>query len=102
MIGTADAAGHITAVAIAAAAPKPAPPHDSSLQGTVKSISATSWVITTRDGKDVTVTVTADTKIDPTLKVGDAVNVTGRTDASGHVVALAITRADSKRRSSMS
>lgn len=100
VIGTSDAAGHITAMAITRNHLKTPPPHESSLQGTVKSIGPTTWVITTHDGKDVTVTVNASTRIDPTLKVGDPVSVIGRPDATGTIVASAITKADSKRRSS--
>ncbi|HUP49496.1 MAG TPA: DUF5666 domain-containing protein [Thermoanaerobaculia bacterium] len=61
--------------------------------GLVKSISPTSWVITGRDGKDVTVTVNAATKIEPGVNVGDAVHVAGTTDSSGNIVAWSIRKA---------
>ncbi len=59
------------------------------LEGTVKSIGATEWVITTRNG-DVTVKVTAETKIDPAVKAGDKVYVIGNADAAGNITAVAI------------
>ena len=81
--------------------PNVAPPQDWVVQGTVKSISATSWVIT-REGRDVTVVVDGHTKIDSSLKVGDSAIVIGRPDLSGNVIAISIMRSDSKRRSSRS
>ncbi len=45
-----------------------------------------------RDG-DVRVAVTAETRIDSALKVGDAVHVTGNADISGAITALSITAA---------
>jgi exosome complex RNA-binding protein Csl4 len=97
VLGTADAAGNITAIAIYANNPRPVTPPDASqLEGTVKSIGTTTWIITTRDGKDVTVIVNANTKIDPTLKAGDAVIVIGTRDASGNLVAAAIVKANTK------
>ncbi|HEY3051825.1 MAG TPA: DUF5666 domain-containing protein, partial [Thermoanaerobaculia bacterium] len=97
VLGTADAAGNITAIAIYANNPRTVTPPDASqLEGTVKSIGTTTWIITTRDGKDVTVIVNANTKIDPTLKAGDAVIVIGTRDASGNLVAAAIVKANTK------
>ncbi len=99
VIGSADPAGNMTALAIYAARPVPPPTTTPSLEGKVKSIGATAWVITTDDGKDVTVIVTANTKIDPSVNVGDAVLVIGSKDDSGNFVAIAIMKAPNKRRS---
>ncbi len=63
------------------------------VDGTVKSIGADSWTITARDGRDVTVLVNAQTKIEGSPKVGDNVHVVGMTDAAGNIVALAISLA---------
>lgn len=71
----------------------PAPPQQpdqASISGTVKSIGATAWVITGRDGRDTTVIVNATTKIDTTIKVGDSVNAIGAKDSAGNFVASAI------------
>jgi len=51
-----------------------APPSFSMLRGTVKSIGATSWVITS-NGSDVTINVNANTKILGDPKAGDTVDV---------------------------
>jgi hypothetical protein len=59
--------------------------------GTVKSIAADAWVITT-DGKDTTVTVNAQTLIVGSPKVGDTVDVLAITDSSGKLVALTISK----------
>jgi hypothetical protein len=59
--------------------------------GTVKSIAADAWVITT-DGKDTTVTVNAQTQIVGSPKVGDTVYVMALTDSSGKLVALTISK----------
>jgi hypothetical protein len=61
------------------------------LRGTVKSISATAWVITT-DGKDTTVTVDAQTKILGDPKVGDSVQVMANVDSAHNYVAIAIVK----------
>lgn len=99
VIGMADAAGSITAIAIYAARPRPAePPGQPGLEGTVQSIGATSWVITTGGG-DITITVDRNTKIDPAVKVGDTVIVIVRRDAAGNLLAVSIHKAESKRRS---
>lgn len=90
-------AGEITAIAIYASKPRPVPPPgEPALEGTVKSIGATSWVITTRGG-DVTVTVNSETKIDPAVKAGDYVLVLVKRDASGNIVAVAIMKAEKRR-----
>jgi len=68
---------------------------DVMLDGTVKSIGATSWVITTRSG-DVTISVNANTTIDPAIRVGDTVIIFGSRDASGNVVAIAIMKGRTK------
>ena len=98
VVGNADASGQITAVAIHGNKPRPTPPpSDLSVEGTVKSIGAAAWVITTRKG-EVTVTVTPETKIDPTVKVGDSVVVIGRPDAAGNIVAVSIVKRETKTR----
>jgi hypothetical protein len=84
--GMKDAAGNFIAFTIVPADPTRA---RVSLHGVVKSIGLESWVITTRDG-DVTVIVNAQTRIDPSVQVGDTVEVRGSTDAAGNIVALAI------------
>lgn len=61
-----------------------------SLDGTVKSIGAASWVIAPHEGADITVIVNADTKIEGSPKVGDAVRIIGNRDAAGNIVATAI------------
>jgi hypothetical protein len=57
--------------------------------GTVKSIAADAWVIT-ENGKDVTVSVNAQTQIVGSPKAGDTVTVLALTDSSGKLVALSI------------
>ena len=91
VIGNADATGQITATAIYPAR-RPDPPAQAAISGTVKSIGATTWVITDRSGNDVNVTVNAATKIDPSIKAGDAVSVYGARDAAGNFVATAIVK----------
>ncbi len=59
------------------------------LHGTVKSISASAWVITT-DGKDTTVTIDAQTKILGDAKVGDSVQVIANVDSAHNYLAIAI------------
>jgi small-conductance mechanosensitive channel len=88
VIGNADASGQITAIAIYGKTPRPVEPPVRTLEGTVKSIGADSWVITTDQG-DVTVTVNANTKIDPAVKVGDRVYVIVNAE-TGAMVAKAI------------
>lgn len=63
---------------------------DVNFAGTVKLITAEQWVITTRDGNDVTVLITPQTKIEGSPKVGDMVHVLGSSDAAGNIVALQI------------
>ena len=59
--------------------------------GEVKSITATSWVVRdSRADKEVTLAITADTKIVGDPKVADGVNVTATIEANGTYTALAI------------
>lgn len=95
VMGATDAAGQITAFTIIERLLPVIPPiSDLALEGTVKSIGTSSWVITTREPQDVTVAITSSTKIDRTIKVGDSVVVLamGRRDESGNLVAIAIVR----------
>jgi Domain of unknown function (DUF5666) len=57
----------------------------------VKSIAADAWVIT-ENGKDVTVTVNAQTQIAGNPKAGDTVDVLALSDSSGKLVALSIVK----------
>jgi hypothetical protein len=59
------------------------------LRGTVKSIAADNWVITTTTG-DITVLVNTQTKIVGDPKAGDRVDVMATTDSANKYVALAI------------
>jgi Domain of unknown function (DUF5666) len=68
-----------------------APPY-TVLGGTVRSISATAWVITGKDGKDTTVTINAQTKIIGDPKVGDSVQVMASVDSAHNYVAIAIVK----------
>ena len=103
VIGNADAAGQITATAIYPARRPDPPDSDAALTGTVKSISATTWIIADRKGNDVPVTVNAVTKIDPAIVAGDAVSVYGSRDAAGNLVATAIVKsAPARKRSAQS
>ncbi|HET7706755.1 MAG TPA: DUF5666 domain-containing protein [Thermoanaerobaculia bacterium] len=68
---------------------------DVMLEGTVKSMDATSWVITTRN-ETVTIFINANTKIDSGIAVGDSVIVIGSRDAAGNVTAMAIMRGRTK------
>lgn len=61
------------------------------IHGAVRSIAADAWVVNNAfEGKDVTVTVNAQTQIVGSPKVGDTVDVLARTDSSGKLVALSI------------
>lgn len=62
------------------------------ISGTVKAISASAWVITGKDGKDLTVIVDAQTKIIGDPKAGDSVQVMANLDASHNYVAIAIVK----------
>lgn len=62
------------------------------ISGTVKTISASAWVITGKDGKDLTVVVDAQTKIIGDPKAGDSVQVMANVDASHNYVAIAIVK----------
>jgi hypothetical protein len=100
VMGTADADGRITALTIIRSILRPLPPvSDFAVEGTVKSIGASSWVITKKDQTDVTVAVTSNTKIDRSIKVGDAVVVLamGRRDEAGNLIAIAIMKSGRNR-----
>lgn len=62
------------------------------ISGTVKSMSASAWVITGKDGKDITVIVDAQTKIIGDPKAGDSVQVMANLDGSHRYVAIAIVK----------
>jgi hypothetical protein len=64
------------------------------LLGTVKSIAPTAWVITSKDGKETTVSVNAQTKIAGDPKVGDSVQVMATIDSAHNYVAIAIVKLD--------
>jgi Domain of unknown function (DUF5666) len=89
-VTAAFAGGAILARSVQVIAPA-APPY-TVLGGTVKSISATAWVITGKDGKDTTVTVNAQTKIIGDPKVGDSVQVMASIDSAHNYVAIAIVK----------
>jgi hypothetical protein len=100
--GITNNAGIITALSIYSTKPRPTPPPaDTSIEGTVQSIGAASWVITTRGG-DITVTITADTKIEPGIVVGDKVVAIIKKDAAGNVFAIAIMKQPTKTRATRS
>lgn len=64
------------------------------LLGNVKSISPTAWVITSREGKDTTVSVDGRTKIVGDPKVGDSVQVMANIDGAHNYLATAIVKID--------
>lgn len=64
------------------------------LLGTVKSIAPTAWVITSKEGKETTVAVNAQTKIVGDPKVGDSVQVMANIDSAHNYVATAIVKLD--------
>jgi hypothetical protein len=66
------------------------PPPSLLIHGTVKNISAGSWVITDLRGKDVTVVVNAQTKIIGDPKLGDEVDVLINVDSASSNVAVSI------------
>jgi hypothetical protein len=66
------------------------------LLGTVKSIAPTAWVITSKEGKETTVAVNAQTKIVGDPKVGDSVQVMANIDSAHNYVATAIVKLDFK------
>ena len=70
---------------IASSVPMPA-----ILSGTVKSIAASAWVITGKDGKDTTIAIDGQTKILGDPKVGDTVEVMANIDSAHNYVAIAI------------
>jgi hypothetical protein len=64
------------------------------LVGTVKSIAPTAWVIASREGKETTVSVNAQTSIVGDPKVGDSVQVMANIDSAHNYVATAIVKLD--------
>jgi hypothetical protein len=64
------------------------------LLGTVKSIAPTAWGITSKDGKETTVSVNAQTRIVGDPKVGDSVQVMANIDSAHNYVAIAIVKLD--------
>lgn len=60
------------------------------ISGTVKAISAPTWIITGKDGTDITVIVDAQTKVIGDPKAGDSVQVMANLDASHNYLAIAI------------
>lgn len=60
------------------------------IHGTVKSIGTNSWVITDGHGKDVTISINAQTKILGSPKVGDPVDVLANVDSANNYVAISI------------
>jgi hypothetical protein len=70
----------------------PVIPITTTLNGTVKSISATAWILTGGDGKDVTVTIDGQTKILGSPKAGDQVQVIANVDTAHNYVAVLILR----------
>jgi hypothetical protein len=93
VVGHSDSAGRITAARIASSNPRHEQPvAQTPLSGVVKSIAPDSWVITTRDGNEVTVAVNHATIINPTIKLGDAVRIAVSADSPERPVAVAIGR----------
>jgi hypothetical protein len=72
----------------------PVIPDGHGLRGTVKSISATEWIITAERGGDVIVKIDAQTKIAGSPKVGDTVQVLYSVDTANANIALAIMKVD--------
>lgn len=70
----------------------PSVPSVTMLSGTVKSISASAWIITAKDGKDTTVSIDAQTKIVGDPKVGDTVQVMLSIDSAHNYLAIAIVK----------
>jgi hypothetical protein len=70
----------------------PVIPITATFNGTVKSISATAWVLTGGDGQDVTVTIDGQTKIIGSPKAGDRVQVIANVDTAHNYVAVLILR----------
>ena len=64
------------------------------LAGTVKSIAPTAWVITSREGKETTVSVDSQTKIVGNPKIGDSVQVMANIDSAHNYRATAIVKLD--------
>jgi hypothetical protein len=89
--GRTDAAtGTFVAILIVRLDVTPPPPPMDRIEGTVKSIATTAWVITVRGGADENVGVTSQTRILGNPKVGDQVMAIGARDSAGHFVAVVI------------
>lgn len=67
-----------------------APQPTETVIGSVVSIGTTSWVIRTAEGREVTVLVTAQTRIAGEPRTGDRVNVIAQRDSAGNLVAITI------------
>ncbi len=84
-------AGALVASSVRVLSPVPLP--TAILHGTVKSMSTTSWVISdSREKKDVTVLVNAQTRIAGAPVVGDAVDVIASIDSAHAYVAISIVK----------
>ena len=86
------ASGTILATNVQVTLPTIQPP--AILLGTVKSISATSWVIAAHDGKETTISIDAQTKILGDPKAGDSVQVMAIIDSAHNYRAIAIVKLD--------
>jgi hypothetical protein len=84
------ASGAILATNVQVTLPTIQPP--AIIIGTVKSIGTASWVIASRDGKETTVSIDAQTKIVGDPKVGDSVQVMAIIDSSHSYLAIAIVK----------
>lgn len=60
------------------------------IHGTVKSIGTDAWVITDSRGRDISVSVNAQTKILGSPKVGDSVDILANVDSANNYVAISI------------
>ncbi len=68
----------------------PMPQLPTLIHGTVKSIGTDSWVIAAASGRDITVSVNAQTKIIGSPKVGDSVDVLANVDSANNYIAISI------------
>jgi hypothetical protein len=82
--------GVLIASSVQQLSPQPLP--TAVIHGNVKSIGASAWVITDRDGKDTSVIVNSQTKIVGAPAVGDIVDVIASIDNSHQYVAMSISR----------
>lgn len=91
VIASVDSAHAYVAISIVKSPVIPPLPELSHIEGRVKSIGATSWVITeNRSQHDTAVLVDAQTKIVGSPKVGDTVEVLARTNDAHALVAISI------------